>query len=50
VYVKLSELYEYASATEWRKCKHVFPLKFTILYLESEDILIGPTVAIPSYL
>jgi hypothetical protein len=45
--VKLSELY--ASATERPECKHVFPLKFTILDLECEAILTGPTEAIPSY-
>ena len=34
--------YKLASATEWRKCKHVFPLKFTIVDLECEAILMGP--------
>ena len=26
--------YKYRSAKEWRKCKHVFPLKFKILDLK----------------
>jgi hypothetical protein len=42
--------YKYARATEWRKCKHVFPLKFTILDLECEAITMGPTVTITSHL
>lgn len=42
--------YKYGRATEWRKCKHVFPLKFAILDLECEAISMGPTVTIPSHL
>jgi hypothetical protein len=41
--------YKYVSATEWRKCKQVFRLKFTILHHECEATLMGPTVAVPSY-
>jgi len=30
---------KYVSATEWPKCKNIFPLKFTILDLKCEAIL-----------
>jgi hypothetical protein len=40
---------KHVSVTEWPKCKHIFPLKFTILYLDCEAILMGPTITISSY-
>ena len=47
VYIILNYVnYNYASTIEWRKCKHVFPLKITILGFECEAIFMGANVKI----
>jgi hypothetical protein len=50
VYIILNFVnYNYASTIEWRKCKHVFPLKITILGFECEAIFMGANVTIFSF-